>query len=211
MSYLTPPSVTSSYVCRPVRVPADTHWLAIVSGALSELTYAKSFQQSLGGLTPEQTAEVFAAMFYEYLDGECEVATPLVGEVRMVAYNFADSDGWLRCDGRELSRALYADLFAVLGTTWGAGNGTTTFNIPNAQHRNPRAAGSREPVGGYIGSDSTTLVQANLPVNTVISGGTVGGVTGQPANIVRKTTAATPFSIVPSSFSVDFIIFAGVI
>lgn len=39
--------------------------------------------------------------------------------------------GWLLCDGAAVSRTTYADLFAVIGTNHGAGNGTTTFNLPN--------------------------------------------------------------------------------
>lgn len=41
-------------------------------------------------------------------------------------------DGYLHCDGSAVSRTTYARLFAAVGTTNGAGNGTTTFNIPNS-------------------------------------------------------------------------------
>ena len=40
-------------------------------------------------------------------------------------------DGYLLCDGSAISRTTYAALFAVIGTTYGAGDGSTTFNIPN--------------------------------------------------------------------------------
>lgn len=43
--------------------------------------------------------------------------------------------GWLLCDGAAVSRTTYAALFAVLGTTYGAGNGTTTFNLPDTKGR----------------------------------------------------------------------------
>lgn len=39
--------------------------------------------------------------------------------------------GWLICDGRAISRTTYANLFAIIGTQYGAGDGSTTFNIPN--------------------------------------------------------------------------------
>jgi len=39
--------------------------------------------------------------------------------------------GFLLCDGSAVSRTEYAELFAVIGTTWGAGNGSTTFNLPD--------------------------------------------------------------------------------
>lgn len=40
-------------------------------------------------------------------------------------------DGWLLCDGSAVSRTDYADLFSVIGTTYGDGDGSTTFNVPN--------------------------------------------------------------------------------
>ena len=40
--------------------------------------------------------------------------------------------GWLFCDGAAVSRATYPDLYAAIGTTYGAGDGTTTFNVPDA-------------------------------------------------------------------------------
>lgn len=41
--------------------------------------------------------------------------------------------GWLICDGSAVSRTTYSNLFGLIGTTFGAGNGTTTFNLPNMQ------------------------------------------------------------------------------
>ena len=40
-------------------------------------------------------------------------------------------DGYLKCFGNEISRTQYAELFSVIGTTYGAGDGSTTFNIPD--------------------------------------------------------------------------------
>ena len=40
-------------------------------------------------------------------------------------------DNWLLCDGRAISRVDYSELFAAIGTSYGAGNGTNTFNLPN--------------------------------------------------------------------------------
>lgn len=45
--------------------------------------------------------------------------------------------GWLICDGSAVSRTTYADLYAVIGTTYGNGNGSTTFNLPNLTGRIP--------------------------------------------------------------------------
>jgi len=40
-------------------------------------------------------------------------------------------EGWLLCDGREVSRSDYGNLYKAIGTVWGAGNNTTTFNLPD--------------------------------------------------------------------------------
>lgn len=44
-------------------------------------------------------------------------------------------DGWLLCDGRAVSRTTYKELFAVIGTTYGSGDGKTTFNLPDKRGR----------------------------------------------------------------------------
>ena len=44
-------------------------------------------------------------------------------------------DGWLLCDGSAVSRTTYTELFDVIGTTFGAGNGSTTFNLPDLRGR----------------------------------------------------------------------------
>lgn len=53
--------------------------------------------------------------------------------------------GWLPCDGRAVSRSSYARLFDVLGTTWGAGDGSTTFNLPDMRGR---ATAAPDAMGG---------------------------------------------------------------
>ena len=52
------------------------------------------------------------------------------GTVHLFATTTAPS-GYLECDGSAVSRTTYADLFTVIGTTWGAGNGSSTFNLPD--------------------------------------------------------------------------------
>ena len=57
-----------------------------------------------------------------------------VGEVSSFAGSSAPT-GWLLCDGSAVSRTTYAALFAIIGTTYGVGNGSTTFNLPNLKGR----------------------------------------------------------------------------
>lgn len=54
-------------------------------------------------------------------------------------------DGFLLCYGQAVSRTDYARLFAVIGTTFGAGDGTTTFNVPDLRGR---VAAGRDNMGG---------------------------------------------------------------
>jgi microcystin-dependent protein len=54
----------------------------------------------------------------------------LIGSIYMYAGSTAPT-GYLICDGQAVSRSTYSDLFSVIGTTYGSGDGSTTFNIPN--------------------------------------------------------------------------------
>ncbi len=63
----------------------------------------------------------------------------------------AAPDGWLVCDGGAVSRTDYADLFAVIGTAYGPGNGSSTFNLPDARNRALYGAGSHWTLGGNDG------------------------------------------------------------
>ena len=53
------------------------------------------------------------------------------GIMQMFAGNTIPA-GWLLCDGSAISRTDYAKLFSAIGTTWGTGDGSTTFNLPNS-------------------------------------------------------------------------------
>lgn len=59
---------------------------------------------------------------------------PIIGEVIAYAGSSAPS-GFLICDGSAVSRTTYATLFSVIGTTFGTGDGSTTFNLPNLKGR----------------------------------------------------------------------------
>lgn len=63
--------------------------------------------------------------------------------------------GWLLCDGSQVSRVSYKSLFEVVGTTYGAGDGSTTFHIPDLRARFPfgkAAAGTGSALGATFGA-----------------------------------------------------------
>jgi microcystin-dependent protein len=71
--------------------------------------------------------------------------------------------GWLLCDGTAINRTTYATLFGIIGTTYGVGDGSTTFNIPNLQQRFPlgkAAAGTGSTLGGTGGAIDHTHTSA---------------------------------------------------
>lgn len=81
--------------------------------------------------------------------------------------------GYLACDGSAVSRTTYATLFGVLGTTWGVGDGSTTFNLPDLRGRAPIGSGTgsgltARTLGTNYGAENTTLTaaQSGLPSHT---------------------------------------------
>lgn len=84
----------------------------------------------------------------------------------IVAYGgSAAPDGWLLCDGSAVSRTTHADLFAVLGTSHGAGDGSTTFGLPDLRDRFVRGKGASSAIGS-TGGAATHLHAVGLSVGT---------------------------------------------
>ena len=70
--------------------------------------------------------------------------------------------GWALCNGAAISRVTYAALWSAIGTTFGAGDGTTTFNLPDLRNRVPVGAGTRAR-GVTGGAETVALSAAELP------------------------------------------------
>ena len=91
-----------------------------------------------------------------------------VGTINMYAGAVADiPTGWLLCDGSAVSRTTYAQLFAVLDTEYGVGDGSGTFNVPNfvTSNKFPRAATNDAGRGTTGGSSTHTLTLSEIPVH----------------------------------------------
>lgn len=90
--------------------------------------------------------------------------------------------GWLLCNGSAISRVSFASLFSVIGTTYGIGDGATTFNLPNFNNRVPVGAGGLYALGATGGSkDAITVTHTHT-----LSGGSVSGVF--VTNVISTTT-----------------------
>ena len=78
-------------------------------------------------------------------------------------------EGWLLCQGQALSRIEYKDLFAVIGTNFGSGDGSTTFNLPDLRGEFLRGAGNNSHAyqgnGGTVGQHQDATGIPNVYVN----------------------------------------------
>jgi microcystin-dependent protein len=91
--------------------------------------------------------------------------------------------GWLLCNGSAVSRAGFGNLFSTIGTTYGVGDGATTFNLPDLRGRAAIGAGqglglSNRTLGVSGGEEAHLLTVAEMPLH------------GHPARI-STTTAST--------------------
>lgn len=142
----------------------------IVSKTLGELIAAAALDGSDrlpisqdGGTTLTRTTLNSIAAFISAMNGSA-ANIPIGGLV-----DFCGSSppaGFLVCNGSAISRSTYAALFAVIGTAYGPGNGSTTFNIPDFRGRVAVGSGTgsgltARSLGDSFGAESVALVEAN--------------------------------------------------
>ena len=119
--------------------------------------------------------------------------------------------GFLLCYGQAISRSTYAELFAVIGTTYGVGDGSTTFSLPDARGRvsagkddmggtaagrltNEASGVTGTTLGASGGAQSVTLTEAQMPSHThTAPSATIGGaaVSGTAPYAVPGSAVAT--------------------
>lgn len=109
--------------------------------------------------------------------------------------------GWLECDGSAVSRSTYATLFAAISTTYGTGDGATTFNLPDFKNASPIGKGARTVTASGSDSDvdttgDTLTVASNntkwvtgMSVVFTLSSGTITGLTsGNTYYVIRSSS-----------------------
>ena len=102
---------------------------------------------------------------------------PLSVPTGMISAFHTVPDGWLQCNGAAVSRTTYAALFAVIGTKYGSGDGSTTFNLPNLHHKFIEGTNTTSEVG--------QSVSAGLPniTGTFKIGGVDGWYAARPGSV----------------------------
>ena len=91
-----------------------------------------------------------------------------IGDYKRRAVSFGVEPSWLLCEGQAVSRTTYINLFNTIGETFGAGDGSSTFNLPDPRGRAVVAAGqgsglTNRVVGQVFGEERTTLTAAEMP------------------------------------------------
>ncbi|ACZ29558.1 Tail Collar domain protein [Xylanimonas cellulosilytica DSM 15894] len=142
----------------PTDVPLGTH---------AHRDPAEKYTRVMSGATPTWARLSVAAAD---LDPALKAAINAACPVGMEAGFHTVPPGWLEHNGAAVSRTTYPALFAHYGTTYGAGDGSTTFNLPNAKGRTPvgldTAQAEFNAVGKTGGAKTHTLSTAEMPSHT---------------------------------------------
>lgn len=85
---------------------------------------------------------------------------PLSVPTGMISAFHTVPEGWLQCNGAAVSRTTYAALFAVIGTKYGSGDGSTTFNLPNLHHKFIEGTNTTSEVGQSVSAGLPNITGA---------------------------------------------------
>lgn len=96
------------------------------------------------------------------------MVSPIIGDLKQ-SVRSEDFEGWLICNGQAISRTIYQDLYALIGDTFGAGDGVTTFNLPDVRGRVIGSVGASSIsapthcTGEQVGFETHTLTIPEIP------------------------------------------------
>lgn len=228
--WLTPDTIPADRICRVLSIPKEYEYIIpAVMGALYPLTQPENWEQ-FGTVTPHQMAAAMLQMYFSIAGDNCDVANWPVGTILGQAGDTIPA-GWLACDGALVSRATYAALFAEIGEAYGAGDGSTTFQLPDgrgtvmAGSGQAFSGGTNWPVGTLSGTERVTLSAAEMPTHThdlayggyLIDTGNAGpmqfgsgaALTGGPTPTGSAGSGASHANVQPTQFIKRYIIYAG--
>lgn len=133
------------------------------SAASSAQTAADNAQSTADGAASQASTNASAIAALGANDGA------VIGEIKYMAVAGAPDVTYVECNGQAISRATYVDLFNKIGTTFGAGDGSTTFNVPNFSGKGARGYNSANETdfgaGVSKGNDEITLTGTQVPTH----------------------------------------------
>lgn len=123
------------------------------------------------GGTPEDESTIFWIEPEDIGESSSIVPVDMIDVGTIVPYSGSEAPkNWLICDGRAVSRATYVELFNVIGTTYGTGDGSTTFNLPNLKGKVIIGLDSSDnefnEIGKTGGEKTHTLTVDEIPSHT---------------------------------------------
>lgn len=162
-AWLTKNSIPSGRVSYILTLPDDEAWRADFLGAFLLLTKEENWEQ-FETLTPTEMADEWLELFLDFESESLPMIPP--GLISPFAGAAAPA-GWLLCNGQAVSRTTYADLFALVDLTYGFGDGSTTFNVPNLVGNVVVGRDASQAEFDYLGepggSKTHTLTTAQMP------------------------------------------------
>lgn len=152
--------------------------MASVTSFTAERLQAVADSTVVGGSVNEIGNLILTTRYGAQLDaGYVKGDTGIVGPDRLVNAGMIQAfggttppSGWMICNGAEVSRTTYSELFTAIGVTYGVGNGTTTFNLPDLKGRVPVGLDLTQVefdnLGEKGGAKTHTLTTAEMPAHT---------------------------------------------
>ena len=158
------------------------------------------------------------------IQDNCEAVSVPTGAISQFAGATAPAN-WLLCDGSAVSRTTYSALFSVIGDTYGTGDGSTTFNLPNLKGRIPVGYDSTQTEFNSLGktggekkhtqtldelcphSHNVSAYSLGASSTVKVASGTYANVGNPTGNIViAQTGGGQPFNVLQPYIAMNYII-----
>lgn len=149
--------------------------LNVVTTVATQSEMETGTSSSVRLMTPQRIAQAIATLAPQPTSGGSGGSSSSVLTGTILPFAGASGtapSGYLFCQGANVSRTTYAELFAVVGTTWGAGDGSTTFTLPDLRRRTLVGSGGDgtatlgNAIGNVGGAETHTLTTAQMPAHS---------------------------------------------